>query len=124
MSVILIVDDEPAQRVMLRRILERYGHTVIDASDGATALLSIERSPPDLVVTDVMMPVMDGLELIRRLRCEPTTAAIPIVAASADTNLAREADGVVTKPYTIQQLIAVIEAVLQGGDLRAIRGTG
>ena len=124
MSVILVVDDEPAQRALLRRILERYGHTVIDASNGAIALISVQQSRPDLVVTDVMMPIMGGLELIRRLRGEPATAAIPIVAASADTRLAGEADAVVAKPYTKEQLIAAVVAVLQNGNSAAVGETG
>ena len=83
-----MVDDEPAQRYLLRRILERAGHEVSDAGDGAAALQAVRESPPDLVVTDMMMPVMGGAELIRRLRCEPATAGIPILAASGDPHLA------------------------------------
>lgn len=113
MSTILIVDDESDQRFLLRRIFERSGHIVIDACDGSAALSVVRESPPDLVVTDIMMPVMDGLELIHHLRSEPATAAIPIVAASADTHLAEEADAIVAKPYTMTQLLAVADALLQ-----------
>jgi CheY-like chemotaxis protein len=88
MPRILVVDDEPDQRFMLRRIFERAGHEVSDAADGAAALASVRDSPPDRVVTDLMMPVLDGAELIRHLRCEPATAGIPILAASADIHLA------------------------------------
>jgi CheY-like chemotaxis protein len=65
---ILAVDDEPAQRFALRRIFERAGYEVTDAGDGAAALRTVRDSPPDLVVTDMMMPVMDGKELIKRLQ--------------------------------------------------------
>jgi len=78
---ILVVDDEPAQRFALRRIFERAGHEVIDAGEGAAALRAVRESPPDLVVTDMMMPVMGGDEFIRRLRSEPATVGIPILAA-------------------------------------------
>ncbi len=88
MPRILVVDDEPDQRFLLRRIFERAGHQVADACNGAEALKAVQESPPDLVVTDVMMPVMDGVELIRRLRGAPATAGIPILAASGDCHLA------------------------------------
>jgi CheY-like chemotaxis protein len=112
---ILVVDDEPAQRFLLRRIFERAGHEVTDAGDGATALRAVHESPPDLVVTDMMMPVMDGEELIRRLRFEPATAGIPILAASGDPHLAVGADAVIAKPYRWEHLIKVAEGLLREG---------
>jgi CheY-like chemotaxis protein len=115
LSRILVVDDEPAQRSLLRRILERAGHEVFDAGDGAAALQAVRESPPDLVVTDMMMPVMGGAELIRRLRCEPATASIPILAASGDSNLAVGADAVFAKPYSWRHLVEVAEALLREG---------
>ena len=119
MSRILVVDDEPAQRSLLRRILERAGHEVFDAGDGAAALQAVRESPPDLLVTDMMMPVMGGAELIRRLRCEPATAGIPILAASGDPSLAVGADAVCTKPYSWRHLVEVADALLgEGRDLR------
>lgn len=119
MPRILVVDDEPDQRFLLRRIFERAGHEVTEAIDGAAALKAVRESPPDLVVTDIMMPVMGGVELIRLLRSEPATAAIPILAASADSHLARDADAVVPKPYAWRDLLAVADALLkEGRDLR------
>jgi CheY-like chemotaxis protein len=116
---ILVVDDEPAQRSLLRRILERAGHEVSCAVNGAAALQAVRESPPDLMVTDMMMPVMGGAELIRRLRCEPATAGIPILAASSDSHLAVGADAVVAKPYSWNHLVEVADALLrEGRDLR------
>jgi CheY-like chemotaxis protein len=112
---ILVVDDEPAQRFMLRRIFERAGHEVADAGDGAAALRAVQEWAPDLVVTDMMMPVMGGAELIRRLRCEPATAGIPVLAASGDPHLAVGADAVVSKPYTLKRLIEVADGLLGEG---------
>jgi CheY-like chemotaxis protein len=112
---ILVVDDEPDQRFLLRRIFEKAGHEVTDVCDGAAALRAVRESPPDLVVTDVMMPVMGGAELIRRLRSEPATAAIPILAASADTGLAVGADAVVPKPYSWEHLLSVADTLLREG---------
>ena len=68
---ILVVDDEPDQRAMLRRIFERAGHEVVEARDGCAALAAARESPPDLLVTDMTMPVMGGAELIVRIRTEP-----------------------------------------------------
>jgi CheY-like chemotaxis protein len=118
LSRILVVDDEPAHRFLLRRIFERAGHVVFDAADGAAALLAVAVSRPDLVVTDMMMPVMDGAELIRRLRRDPATAGIAILAASGDPGLAEGADAVVTKPFLSRPLVEVVEALLRGVSLR------
>ena len=110
-----MVDDEPAQRFALRRIFERAGHEVTDAGDGAAALRAVRESPPDLVVTDMMMPVMGGQELIRRLRLDPATAGIPILAASGDPHLAVGADAVIAKPYECKQLTEIAEGLLREG---------
>ena len=115
MSRILVVDDEPSQRYLLRRILERAGHEVSDACDGAAALQAVRESPPDLVVTDMMMPVMGGADLIQRLRCDPATAGIPILAASGDPHLADGADAVIAKPYSWRDLVEVADALLREG---------
>jgi CheY-like chemotaxis protein len=116
---ILVVDDEPAQRFALRRIFERAGHQVTDAGDGAAALRAARESPPDLVVTDMMMPVMTGSELIKRLRGEPATAGIPILAATGDCYLADGADAVIPKPYRPERLIEVAHGLLrEGRDLQ------
>lgn len=109
---ILVVDDEPDLRYILRRIFERAGHEVADAGNGATALEAVHRSPPDLVVTDMMMPVMGGAELIRRLRADPATAQIPLLAVSGDARLADGADAVLGKPWKSQQLLAAVTALM------------
>ena len=115
MPRILVVDDEPDQRFLLRRIFERAGHQVAEACDGAAALRAVRDSPPDLVVTDIMMPVMDGAELIRRLRGEPATTGIPVLAASGDPHLGDGADAIVAKPYEWQHLLTVADALLKEG---------
>jgi len=114
-SRILVVDDEPDQRFLLRRIFERAGHEVSEAGDGAAALAAVRASPPDLVVTDMMMPLMDRPELIRCLRGEPATAHIPILAASGDAHLASAADAVVPKPYDWHHLVAAADGLLKEG---------
>ena len=109
---IVVVDDEPDLRYIMRRIFERAGHAVTDASHGVAALQAVHLSPPDLVVTDMMMPVMGGAELIRRLRADPLTARLPILAATSDALLAGGADAVVTKPYQPAQLLAAANTLL------------
>jgi CheY-like chemotaxis protein len=113
MPKILVVDDEPDQRFLLRRIFEQAGHEVTEAGDGAAALRAVRESAPDLVVTDIMMPVMGGVELIRRLRGDPATAAIPILAAAGDVSLAGAADACVPKPYSWEHLVTVADTLLQ-----------
>ena len=107
-----MVDDEPDLRYILRRIFERAGHQVADSGNGVSALEAVHRSPPDLVVTDMMMPVMGGAELIRQLRRDPVTAQIPILAVTGDAHLAGGADSVLAKPWTSQQLLAAAGALL------------
>jgi two-component system chemotaxis response regulator CheY len=84
----------------------------MDAGHGAEALESVRVALPDLVVTDIMMPVMDGVELIRRLRTDPATATILILAASSHSHLADGADAILSKPYVPDQLIAAARALL------------
>jgi CheY-like chemotaxis protein len=112
---ILVVDDEPDQRFLLRRIFERAGHEVTEAADGATALKAVRELSPDLVVTDMMMPVMGGVEFIRCLHGDPAMAHIPILAATGDPQLAGAANAVVPKPYLCHQLIAVASTLLKEG---------
>jgi CheY-like chemotaxis protein len=111
-SRVLVVDDEPDQRFLLRHVFERAGHDVVEANDGAAALRLVRESPPDLVVTDIMMPVMDGAELIRQLRSEPATAGIPILSVSGDGHLAGGADAIVFKPYDWKELLAQADILL------------
>jgi CheY-like chemotaxis protein len=116
-SRILVVDDEPDQRFILRRIFEDAGHEVTDAGHGAEALECVRRSPPELVVTDMMMPVMNGQELIRRLRADPATAQIPILAVTGNGELADTADALLAKPYRPHHVLAAAKTLLAGeGD--------
>ncbi|GAB2623202.1 hypothetical protein Aab01nite_16240 [Paractinoplanes abujensis] len=115
MGTILVVDDEPDLRFLLHRIFVKAGHEVAEAGNGEVALDAVRHAPPDLVVTDVMMPVMGGVELIRRLRADPATASIPILSVSADWQLAVEADAALAKPYQRAEVLAAAERLLQEG---------
>jgi len=117
---VLIVEDEPDIRDLLVFHLEREGYQVTQCRSGAEALRVARATPPDLVLLDLMLPEMDGLEVCRRLRQEPATQALPIVMLTArgdevDRVLGLElgADDYVVKPFSPRELVARIRAVLR-----------
>lgn len=91
MPRVLLVEDTPFLRYAFGRLLRLHGFEVLEANDGQEALSVVEEFRPDLVVTDVMMPVMDGIELIRRLHESPSTSSLPVLAITADATLQCEA---------------------------------
>ncbi len=122
MSRILIIDDEQAIRSVLRRALERAGHEVSEADDGQAGLKQIAQSPFDLVVTDIVMPTMEGIEFILQLHREkPGLKVIAVsgggrVAPKAYLDMARSAGAtsVLAKPFAIDELLAAVDAALKG----------
>ena len=115
MARILIVDDEPDLRGMVRLILELAGHDVVEAHHGAAALKRLQEERVDLLVTDVMMPVMSGNELIDQLRADPEKAKLPIIVLSASPHNVDKADHVMRKPFPPAEL-RQITADLLGAD--------
>ena len=119
MSKILVVEDMQAELELICQYLEKAGHTVLTAVNGQEALDKARADLPDAILTDLMMPVMGGLELCRHLRKQPETASIPIVACTAKD---RDVDRVwamkqgvkvyLTKPYTAQELITAVQEVV------------
>ena len=106
-------------RFLVRVTLESAGYDVVEASQGAAALERAKESPPDLVVTDLMMPIMGGRELIDRLRSNPETASIPIIVLSANGNLRiGRADKALSKPFDIDELLEVVRTLRQEGGTR------
>lgn len=116
-SKILIVDDEPSIVEVVTLYLRRAGYDVASANDGTTALrlLTVER--PDLVILDLMLPGVDGLEITRRLRAEGDTPIIMLTARRAETDriigLEMGADDYVLKPFSPQELVSRVRAVLR-----------
>jgi CheY-like chemotaxis protein len=117
-SAILVVDDDPSVRFVVRLVLERDGHDIREAAHGEAALnLMRPDSLPDLVTTDLMMPVLGGVELIQRLRSEPRTAWIPIVVISGSPEAARAlqrsglVEAIVNKPFDATVLAQCIRDV-------------
>jgi phosphate regulon transcriptional regulator PhoB len=119
-SRVLIVEDEPDIRGLLAFHLEREGYQVFKSNNGADALRQVRARPPDLVLLDLMLPEMDGLEVCRRLRQDPATAPLPIVMLTAkgeevDRVLGLElgADDYIVKPFSPREVVARIRAVLR-----------
>jgi two-component system phosphate regulon response regulator PhoB len=117
---ILVVDDEEDILELIRYNLERESYQVRTADSGLAAIRAIESSPPDLVVLDLMMPGVDGLQVTAQLRGAPPTADLPIIiltARDADEDvvvgLQAGADDYMTKPFTPAVLLARVEAVLR-----------
>ena len=120
MTRILVVEDDPNLRLVIRMVLERAGYEVAEARHGAEALESIGVEMPDLVIADMTMPVMNGVELIDRIQANAATAALPIVLLTSlhvDSAISRRAGAVVLKPFEPSDLLASI-----GRALRADRG--
>ena len=113
MASILIVEDEPDIRFMMRQIFEGAGHRVTEARHGATGLTSVKATPPDLVITDIMMPTMGGLEFIERLRSNPKTAAIPILVVSGNSELAAAANTRLRKPFLARELLSAAALLIR-----------
>src|SRR4051794_24342382 len=88
---VLLVEDAPFLRYAFGRLLRLHGYEVLEANDGREALACIDKFRPDLVLTDLMIPVMDGVELIRERRSTPETADLPVVAITADATASSEA---------------------------------
>ena len=119
-SRVLIVEDERDIRDLVLFHLQREGYQVSSASSGEEALRQVRHTPPDLVVLDLMLPAMGGLEVCRTLRQEPSTAALPIVMLTAkgdevDRVLGLElgADDYIVKPFSPKELLARVRAVLR-----------
>jgi DNA-binding response OmpR family regulator len=116
-SKILVVDDEARILKLVRSYLEQSGFSVVEAGDGQTALIQARREKPDLVILDLGLPVMDGLEVARVLRRESNTPIIMLTARIEDTDkivgLELGADDYVTKPFNPRELVARVRAVLR-----------
>src|SRR5687768_2086360 len=84
MATVLIADDDAAVRRLLTAVLRPRGHTIIEAGNGEQALELVESRRPELIVSDLLMPAMDGYELVRRLRIAPDTARTPVIFLTAE----------------------------------------
>jgi DNA-binding response OmpR family regulator len=117
---ILVVDDEPMVRDVLARYLEADGFEVATASDGLEALDAVRHTDPDLVVLDLMLPHLDGLEVMRRLRERADTPVVLLTAKGEEVDrivgLELGADDYVAKPFSPREVVARVRAVLRRGE--------
>ncbi|GAA0535847.1 DNA-binding response regulator [Saccharopolyspora subtropica] len=122
----LVAEDDPKQAELVRRYLERENHRVVVVHDGRAAIDEARRRTPDLVVLDVMMPKVDGLDVCRVLRAESDVPILLLTARTTEDDvllgLDLGADDYVTKPYSPRQLVARIRALLR--RVRRMRESG
>ncbi len=118
-KVILTVDDSASVRQMVTFTLKNEGYDIIEAIDGVDALTKIEEKPADMVITDLNMPNMDGIELIKKLRANPQFKFIPIIFLTTESQSEKKqagkeagATGWIVKPFKPEQLVNVIKKVL------------
>jgi two-component system response regulator MtrA len=119
-SLVLIADDDADILLLVKAVLERSGYEVVAASDGAEALASVRARKPDLAVLDIAMPEVDGLEVLRRLRADPTTSELPVVLLSAraqeadvERGFAIGASAYLKKPFSPRELSEHVAELLR-----------
>lgn len=115
----LVVEDDQSLRVVIRMILENAGYEVSEARNGRAALESIQAETPDVILADMRMPIMNGIELVNHLRSDARTASIPVVLMSGlltDSDESRLADAIVAKPFEPADLLATITRLLSAAD--------
>jgi two-component system phosphate regulon response regulator PhoB len=116
---ILVADDEESVRQLLQIVLQHEGYEVVLATNGAEALLAAHNNPPDLILLDWMMPVLDGLSVLKQLRKDAATRDIPVLMLTArqsdndtTTALVGGADVYLTKPFEPQVVLSMISRLL------------
>src|SRR5215470_639630 len=126
MTKVLVVDDTPDSIMILRSILVNNGFAVTTADSGRAALESLKNEIPDLVLLDVMMPEMSGLEVLERIKSNPLTSNMPVILVTAKTQdedvlagYQYGADYYITKPCTAKQLLYGIGLVLGKAEASA-----
>lgn len=115
---VMVVDDEPDLVELIAYNLQQQGHSVLTANNGAEAIAIAKSRQPDLIVLDVMMPELNGIEVAKRLRAQTETASIPIIMLTAKAEESHEIEGLgagaddyITKPFSMQILLARINAM-------------
>jgi two-component system cell cycle response regulator DivK len=118
-KLILVVEDHEDNRQIIRDLLSTQDYELAEAENGVEALAAVAKQKPDLILMDIQMPIMDGYETTRRIKADPATNGIPIIAVTSyaltgDEQKARDAgcDDYVAKPYSPRQLMAKIRQYL------------
>ena len=122
MKTALIAEDNPVNRELLRELLEMRGFSVLEAPDGEQTLKQIEQTKPDILLLDLNMPVLDGVETLKRIRQDPELAGLPVLAVTAyamrgdrERILSSGFDGYVSKPISPSELGTELERLLKLG---------
>lgn len=115
---ILIVDDDATIRSVLEALLDDEGFVAVTATNGREAVERVHAEPPRLILMDLMMPIMSGVDAIRQLKTDPTTVHIPIIAMSAGFILRESisdllADSIISKPFDLDALVAAIHTTIR-----------
>ncbi|MEG3439648.1 response regulator [Pannus brasiliensis CCIBt3594] len=118
MVTVLVVEDTVSEKELISLYLREAGYTVINASNGREALTQVETQKPDVVVTDVVMPDMNGFELCRSLKKNPETHKLPVIACTSKNQeldrlwgMKQGIDVYVTKPFTREEIVRAIRSV-------------
>lgn len=126
MATILLVEDNERNRKLVRTILEFRGHEVIECEDGTPSLDLARAHRPSLVLMDIQLPTMDGITALGRLRADPDTAAIPVIAVTAsvtpgerDKVVAAGFNGYVAKPIDVTTFGDMIDKQISGSEAKA-----
>jgi CheY-like chemotaxis protein len=112
-KIVLVVEDDFAIRDLVSEVLDAAGYRVLTAENGVEALAKIDAQPPDLVVSDLMMPLLDGVELAARLRSDPRFQKLPMIAMSGAMHLVAAArtqfTTLLAKPFDFSDLVASVD---------------
>jgi DNA-binding response OmpR family regulator len=118
---ILVLEDDPSVQMLMRKQLAAHGFKVTVASDGLDGLMKLEAMRPDLIICDVMMPNLDGIEFVKALKQNGDTQRIPVIFLTAKTDPRSMIDGInvgarfyVTKPFAIDDLLSKVNRALAG----------
>ncbi len=124
---ILVVDDEVSIRELIKFNLEKAGFSVLESGNGADALQLVKSQKPELVVLDLMLPGLDGIEVCRNLKSQRDTSGIPIIMLTAKSDeidkiigLEMGADDYLTKPFSPRELVARVKAVLRRSHMSSV----
>jgi two-component system, cell cycle response regulator DivK len=116
---VLVIEDTPDNRQIIRDLLTASGFEVIEATDGAAGVAMAAKELPNLILMDIQLPVMDGYEATRRIKADPTTSHIPIIAVTSyalsgyeEKTRAAGCDGYVAKPFSPRELLALVREFL------------
>ncbi len=118
---ILVLEDDPSVQMLMKKQLTAHGYRVSVASDGLDGLMKLESVKPDLIICDVMMPNLDGIEFVKAVKSHGDTGRIPVIFLTAKTDPRSMIDGInvgarfyVTKPFAIDDLLSKVTRALSG----------